>query len=213
VKTDEFLTMLANRVEAVDLRAPLRRYVLAVALGTVAAVLLTAGLLGLRPGLVGDLAEPMFWVKEFFCIFLASAGVSLVTRLARPGARLGMTPLGIVLPLLGIWLLASFVLYSADPDARLALVLGRTARVCPILIALVSTPLFIAFMWSLRGLAPTQLRLAGAAGGFAAGAIGALVYSLHCPELAPPFVGIWYSLGILIPSIVGAALGPRLLRW
>jgi hypothetical protein len=62
-------------------------------------------------------------------------------------------------------------------------------------------------------MAPTRLRLAGAAAGFAAGAVGALVYSVHCPELAAPFLGVWYLLGILIPTAVGALLGPRLLHW
>jgi hypothetical protein len=65
----------------------------------------------------------------------------------------------------------------------------------------------------MKGLAPTRLRLAGAAMGFAAGAMGALVYSVHCPELAAPFLGFWYLLGMLIPTAIGMALGPRLLRW
>jgi hypothetical protein len=39
------------------------------------------------------------------------------------------------------------------------------------------------------------------------------VYSLHCPELAAPFIGIWYLSGILIPTMLGAWLGPWLLRW
>ena len=47
----------------------------------------------------------------------------------------------------------------------------------------------------------------------AAGATGALVYSLHCLELAAPFLGSWYLLGMLIPTVVGVALGPRVLRW
>jgi len=175
--------------------------------------LLTAALLGLRPSLVGDLAQPMFWTKEVFCVALAGAGLVVVKRLAQPGASLGLAPLAIALPLIALWLLASYVLYSADPDARGQLVLGHTASVCPFLIALVSAPLFVAFMWSLRNLAPTRLRLAGATGGFASGSMGALVYSLHCPELAAPFVGIWYVLGILMPTIVGTLLGPRLLRW
>ena len=213
MKTDDLVTLLASGADAVDLRAPARRYRLAVALGTAAAALLTAALLGLRPSLVDDLAVPMFWAKELFCFALAATGVLLVKRLARPGAKLGLAPLGIVLPVLAIWVLASIVLYRSDPGARAALMLGQTASVCPFLIALVSAPLLLVFMWSLRSLAPTRLRLAGAAAGFAAGAIGALVYSLHCPELAAPFVGIWYVLGILIPTVAGAALGPRLLRW
>ena len=44
-------------------------------------------------------------------------------------------------------------------------------------------------------------------------AIGALAYTLHCPELAAPFLAIWYVLGMLIPTAFGAWLGPRLLRW
>jgi hypothetical protein len=209
MKTDELVSMLASGAQAVDPREPVRRYLLAVALGAVAATLLTAVSLGLRPTLVDDLAVPTFWAKELFCVALAGTGVLLVKRLARPGARLGLAPLGIVLPVLALWLLASSVLYTAEPGARAALVFGRTASVCPFLIAFVSTPLFVAFMWSFRDLAPTRLHLAGAAGGFAAGAMGALVYSLHCPE----FVGIWYVLGILIPTILGTWLGPRLLRW
>ncbi len=93
------------------------------------------------------------------------------------------------------------------------MIFGQTAGVCPFRIALISTPLFVGIFWAIRGLAPTRLRLAGAAGGFAAGSLGALVYSLHCPELAAPFLGIWYVLGIAIPTAVGAWAGPRLLRW
>ena len=78
---------------------------------------------------------------------------------------------------------------------------------------LVAAPLFLAFVWVLKDLAPTRLRCAGAGPGFAAGAIGALVYSLHCPELAAPFIGVWYLLGMPIPTAIGASLGPRLLRW
>ena len=213
MNTDELVTLLASRAEALDPRAPARRYGVAVALGAVAAILLTAALLGLRRSLVDDLAVPMFWAKELFCLALAGAGVLVVRRLARPGAKLGLAPLAMVLPVLALWLLAGYVLYTAEPGARAQLVLGHTASVCPFLIALVAAPLFAAFMWSLRDLAPTRLRLAGAAGGFAAGAMGALVYSLHCPELAAPFVGIWYVLGILVPTLVGTWLGPRLLRW
>jgi hypothetical protein len=28
-----------------------------------------------------------------------------------------------------------------------------------------------------------------------------------------PFLAIWYLLGMLIPTLLGALLGPRLLRW
>jgi hypothetical protein len=82
-----------------------------------------------------------------------------------------------------------------------------------LLIALLSMPLFIAALRVMRGLAPTRLRLAGAAAGFAAGATAALVYCLHCPEMSPVFVGFWYLLGMLIPTALGALIGPRVLAW
>ena len=62
-------------------------------------------------------------------------------------------------------------------------------------------------------MAPTHLRRAGALAGFASGASAALVYALHCPELAAPFIGTWYVLGMLIPTLAGALLGERLFRW
>jgi hypothetical protein len=43
--------------------------------------------------------------------------------------------------------------------------------------------------------------------------LGAVVYSLHCPEMGAPFIGTWYLLGMLIPTLIGAALGRTLLRW
>ena len=49
--------------------------------------------------------------------------------------------------------------------------------------------------------------------GLFAGAAGASIYTLHCPEMDAPFIAVWYLSGILIPAIVGLVLGSRLLRW
>ena len=65
----------------------------------------------------------------------------------------------------------------------------------------------------MQGLAPTRPALAGAFSGLVAGAAGALVYAWHCPEMAAPFIATWYLLGIAGPAVVGALLGPMLLRW
>ena len=66
---------------------------------------------------------------------------------------------------------------------------------------------------ALRELAPTRLRLAGAAAGALAGGAGAAVYALHCPEFGAPFLAVWYVLGMALPVAAGAWLGPRVLRW
>ena len=74
-------------------------------------------------------------------------------------------------------------------------------------------PVFAAAMVALRSLAPTRPAWAGAAAGALAGGAGAAVYALHCPELAAPFLAVWYVAGMGLPVLLGAVLGPRLLRW
>ncbi|MFM8989141.1 MAG: NrsF family protein [Alphaproteobacteria bacterium] len=43
--------------------------------------------------------------------------------------------------------------------------------------------------------------------------MGAIGYALHCPEAALAFVATWYTAGIALAGALGAALGPRVLRW
>lgn len=213
MKTDDLVSLLATRVEPIDARRRMRRYALATTAGMLGALAIIAGILHLNRALSHEVIEPMFWVREAYCAALGSLGFVAVTRLARPGIRLGVVPAGIGAVVIAMWIFAVLTLLTAPAQDRARLLLGTTAAVCPFLITLVAAPLFVAFVWVLRGEAPTQLRLAGAAGGFAAGAFGALAYSLHCPELTAPFIGVWYLLGMLLPTVIGASLGPRLVRW
>ena len=191
----------------------MRRYVLGMSAGALAALLLTGGVLHLNPALPHEVSEPAFWVRELYCTSLSALAVLAVARLARPGARLGVLPAGIAVVVLIMCILAAISLLSVPSQSRVHLLLGTTFAVCPFLIAFISAPLFFAFLWILKDLAPTRLRWAGAGAGFAAGAIGALLYTLHCPELATPFIATWYLLGMLIPTAIGAWFGPRRLRW
>jgi hypothetical protein len=93
------------------------------------------------------------------------------------------------------------------------LLLGQSWRVCPILIALLSTPTFAGMFWAVGQMAPVRPRMTGAAIGLLAGATATVAYCLHCPEMAPPFWSTWYLLGMLLPGALGSLLGPRLLRW
>jgi hypothetical protein len=213
VKTEDLVSMLSTGVEPVDPKRIAWRYLLAVSGGTLAALALTATALKLNPALLQELSEPMFWAREAFCASLGTVGLVGIARLSRPGRPLGLIPVGIALPVVAMWALAALVLVTAPSPSRTHLIFGQTARVCPFLIAMIATPPFFALIWAIRGLAPTRLRLTGAIAGFAAGSIGALAYSLHCPELAAPFIGIWYLLGITLCTTLGVWAGPRLLRW
>jgi hypothetical protein len=211
--TDQLVTMLAQGAEPVARRASGRRFAAALLAGSVAAVVLMLALLGLRPDLREAVRDAMFWVKLGVPALLLVAGLVACTRLGRPGLRVGSAGAVLLLPVAVIWLLAAFALDSAPASARVALVLGDSSAACVASIALLATPTFIAVFWAMQGLAPTRPALAGAFSGLVAGAAGALVYSWHCPEMAAPFIATWYLLGIAGPAVVGALLGPVLLRW
>jgi hypothetical protein len=213
MKTDELVAMLATGAGAVEPHATARRYVPALAGGTLGAALLMALLLGARHDLAQALLLPMLWFKFAFAGLLAAVGVAVAVRLSRPGGRLGGLAAALAAPVLAMWALAAAELFSADPAQRKHLFFGDTWTTCPIFIAVLSVPVFVGVVRAMNGLAPTRLRLAGAAAGFASGAVATVVYSLHCPEMTAPFIGFWYLLGMLIPSAAGALLGPRLLRW
>ena len=213
MNTDDMIRMLAANVQPVAPHRGARRLAIAAGVGIAGAAVIMVPWLGVRAQLAAEAQLAMFWGKAGFVALLFAAGLFAAGRLSRPGAALVWAPAAIVAALIAMWMAAAVVLLQAAPEERAQLLLGETWRSCPFNIALLSVPAFVAAFWAMRGLAPTRLRLAGAAAGLFAGAAGALVYTLHCAELAAPFLGTWYVLGMLIPAAAGALLGPRLLRW
>lgn len=213
MKTDEFVAMLARGSAEIAPRVIERRFVVGIGLGVMASSLLLVATLDIRVDLAMAVRLPMFWLKLGFAASLMLASLLAAVRLSRPGTPVGRAPAAIVTPIAALWLLAVVTLMTAAPGQRLALLLGTTWTVCPLLIAMLAVPVFVGSMWALAGLAPTRLRMAGAAAGLLSGATAALLYSLHCPEMAAPFLATWYVLGIAIPMVFGALLGPRFLRW
>jgi len=212
MNTEQLIAMLATQPQTAPASAR-RRFAIAIGLGALAAALLMAIFLGVRHDLADAARLPAFWGKVLFAACLAAGSLVAAARLSRPGVRLAWAPGALAVPVAAMWLVAAIALAHAAPDERVELMLGQTWRSCPGLIALLSAPVFVAVLWAMKGLAPTRLRLAGAAAGLLAGTTGALVYTLHCPELAAPFVGSWYLVGMLMPAAAGALVGPRVLGW
>lgn len=213
MNTDELIRRLAADAAPAPRHAFVRRHGRGMLLGAGGSVLLMALLFGIRPDLHELAATPLFWAKLAFPFATAAAAWPLVLRLSRPGAALGWRVWLVAVPVAIVWLAAANALLQAAPAQRLELVLGSTWRECPFNIALLSLPGFVGACWAMKGLAPTHLRAAGAAAGLLAGATAALAYSLHCPETSVAFWAVWYLLGMLLPALLGALLGRRLLRW
>jgi len=213
MKTDDLIDMLARGPDVRVDAHRWRRFLLPALLGLAACVLLMQLLLGTRHDIGHALLLPAFWIKFCFALVLTVVGALAVRKLSAPGAKLGGLAPMVALPLVALWGLAAWVLWQAPPQARAALVWGQTWRVCTVLIVVLAVPVFIAALVAIKKRAPTRLRTAGAAAGLAAGATAAMVYCLHCPEMSPAFVGVWYVLGIAAMTLVGALIGPKVLSW
>ncbi|NML43620.1 DUF1109 domain-containing protein [Ramlibacter sp. G-1-2-2] len=214
MKTEDLIALLAAQAQPVPRHAARRALALALLAGLPLSLALMLAGYGLRPGLAASLVQqPMALLKLLLPALVAVAGFVAIERLARPGVPVRRAFWGVVLPLLLLWILGLAAWLGAPAAERPELLWGRTWRTCALSISWIALPVFAASLLALRGLAPTRPALAGAAAGVLAAGSGAAVYALHCPELAAPFLAIWYVLGMAIPVAAGAWLGPRVLRW
>ena len=213
MKTDDLVAMLATGAAPAPRRAAGRRLAIAVLAGMPLSFAILLAEYGVRRDLVQAMFWPMFWVKVLFPLCIAAAAFVTVQRLARPGVPVRRAWIGIAVPVLVVWVLAAMSWFNAPPEERMPLLMGESWRTCAVSIGLMALPVFAAALVALKGLAPTRPALAGAAAGGLAGGVGAAVYALHCMELTAPFLAVWYISGIAVPVVLGAVLGPRLLRW
>jgi hypothetical protein len=213
MKTEAFISLLAKHDTGLS-RSGVQRWQLGLGLGATFSALMMLVLFGLSPQLWQDMqTQPTFWLKIFFPTTLVVLSGVLFPKIGTPGMPWQFWRLALALPWLAVVLVAMWILMQIPSAQRADTILGNTWHVCSANIALLSAPVFASLLWSMRSLAPTQLGWAGTISGLLAGAVGASIYALHCPELAVPFVAIWYGLGMLFWAVVGAVLGPRLLRW
>ena len=211
--SDDLLDRLSASLHPTPAGLVLRRLLIGLAAGGAVSLALIAVTLGPRPDFPPAATQPMFWVKFAYALAIAVVALWAGERLARPGGRARGRLTWLAAPLLIVVALALWRLVEAPPGARMSLVMGHSARLCPWYVLAASLAPFAGLVWAARGLAPTRLRLTGLVLGLAAGGMGAFAYAMHCDEMAAPFLGAWYSLGIAGAGLVGWLTAPRLLRW
>lgn len=169
--------------------------------------------LGPRHDLAAALGTFRFPWKFVLTTSFAAAATLLALRLARPGAdlRAGKVALVAAIALLAGSVAAELlVVPAADWGARLV---GRNWLLCLVNVPLLSIAPLAAMLFALRRGAPSSPSALGAAAGLLAGAIGATFYAAHCFDDSPLFVATWYTLGVGLVTLAGAAIGARLLKW
>jgi hypothetical protein len=211
MKTDALIDLLAQGAGPAPKAVVARRLLPAAALGLVVSAALSLLVVGPVPGSM--YATPAPWIKLAYGAALAAAAGWWTARLAKPVPRVAGPTRAVAGVLMAMALLGALVLIGVPAGERPAALLGHSWLACPWAVALVSLPGLGAMLWGLRQLAPTRPRAAGFAAGLAAGALGATGYALACSEVSATFVAIWYTLGVLLTGLVGAWLGPRVLRW
>lgn len=213
MKTDDLIRMLSTNVEAVDRRQMSRTIAGAGAFGAAGALGAVLIVLGGRPDMWSDEAIAFLIAKLIFAAAVTALAFVYLIRLARPGGTRGGWTALVALPFVGIVGLATISLAFAPAPHWQMMFMGDEWLECLLSIPIIAIVPFALVIWAVRQAAPTDLRRTGAFAGLVAGGLSATGYALHCTADSLPFVAIWYSGTIMLCTLAGAVLGPRLLRW
>jgi hypothetical protein len=213
MKTDDLVAMLSTNVEPIGSGRVVRTISIAVAAGAALAFGFMLVGLGVRADLTATRATVFLLLKVAFALAVVGMAMRYLTRLARPGAERGISPLAIAVPFAGIALLGIINLGMAPSSHWNGMILGDEWLECLLSIPIIAIVPFAVTIFAVRRAAPTNLVRTGAVAGLIAGGISAMAYALHCTDDSLPFVAVWYGGTIVLCTLAGAALGPRLLRW
>jgi hypothetical protein len=213
MKTDELIDVLATNLEPIKGEELRNTLMIALAIGVVAAFCLLLAMFGLPAAALGGEFSALKVLALAFTLGLVAAGASLLTKSARPGEPGRKLLILIGLLFLAIFIAALVTLLLADQAAWSGIVFGPQWAACLVCIPLFAVVPFASLSWALHRGAPTNLVRTGAIAGLVAGALGAAVFAFHHSGGSIPFIAFWYGGPILACALVGALLGPRLLRW
>jgi hypothetical protein len=213
MKTDDLIDILSTNIEAVDRRLMSRTIAGAVAVSAVVALGGALIMLGSRTDAWRAEALGFMFSKLTFAVTVAALAFFYLIRFARPARGQRGSMALVALPFVGIVGLAAISLAYAPAMHWQTMFMDDEWLECLLSIPIIAIVPFALVVWAVRQAAPTDLRRAGALAGLVAGGLSAAGYGLHCTADSLPFVAVWYSGTILLCTLVGAVLGPRLLRW
>jgi hypothetical protein len=213
MKTDDLVALLSTNVEPVDRKAVARTLYVAIALAVTVALGIAFAGLGVRPDLMTTSALTYLTIKLAFAIGIVGLAMVYLTRLARPGGERKISPFVVVVPFIVVVALAGISLGSAPREHWERMIVGGEWLECLLSIPIIAIVPFAVAIWAVRRAAPTNLVRAGAFAGLVAGGVSAMAYALHCTDDSLPFIALWYGGTVVLCTLAGATLGPRLLRW
>lgn len=212
MKTDDLIDMLGTNVEPIR-RPAGRMLTLIIAGGALIAGCIVLATLGVRPDLLQSGSALFLAVKIGLMLVVLIPASIYLRRIARPGGEQRVSMGLLALPFVALVALAIAFL-SATPTSHWAATLVDDEWLeCLVSIPVIAIVPFAAIIWAVRQMAPTDLVRAGATAGLVAGCLSALGYALHCSADSIPYITLWYGGTVVLCTLAGALLGPRLLRW
>jgi hypothetical protein len=213
MKTDDLIALLSTNPGPVDRRSVARTLHVALAEGLIVSLGIAFAALGVRPDLMTTRALIFLFIKLFFAVGIISLASIYLTRLARPGGERKTSAVLVAIPFGAIAVLSVISLGFAPSSHWDKMIVGDQWLECLLSIPVIAIVPFAAAILAVRRAAPTNLARTGAFAGLIAGGVSAVGYALHCADDSLPFVAVWYGGTIVLCTLAGAALGPRLLRW
>ena len=213
MKTDDLVVMLSTNVEPIRHGRVGRTISIAVVVGAVIALAIMLVGLGVRADVTTSRAALFLSLKLAFAFAVVGVALRYLIMLARPGSESGISPLAVAVPFAAIALLGLLSLADAPSGHWNRMVAGGEWLECLLSIPIIAIVPFAVTIFAVRRAAPTNLVRAGAFAGLVAGGVSAMAYAFHCTDDSLPFVAVWYGGTIVLCTLAGASLGPRLLRW
>ncbi len=168
--------------------------------------------LGVRNDLAMGMADEMFFLRSGILLMLGVATAFAAVNLARPGV--GNLNRG------WIWALAAAALFpltaaimSAINTPPIEALRPMEGLKCLAISGLAALVVGSGLTSWLRHGAPTSPERAGWLVGIASGALGAAAYNIYCPFNDIYYIGLWFTLPVLVSAILGRMIVPHLIRW
>lgn len=181
--------------------------------GLIISVMIFSVFIGVRPDISTAIFDPHVIFKFIFSGSMIFLAARFASSLLRPGQSYSSNLWWVVLPLLTLAFGALGQMITSPVDYWLSGLVGRYPEACLMNIPILASAPLICLMIISRNGAPTNPALAGLWIGAQSGALGASLYALHCPDDSALFVATWYSLAIMITSVIGMIIGARVLKW
>lgn len=206
------LDAIAEDLTPVRPSSPVVAWAAAITL-TLAGGVFVIATLGFRDAFGASATDPAFLVRTAILVMLALFALRSATAMARPeigashgelrwvAAIAGLVPIAAIIAALASQIPVAERLYPANGMECLTWSIG------------IGVVLGALLTWWLRRGAPVSPKRAGIVTGLAAGSLGALAYSMHCPHNDIVYIGLWYTLAIAATTLLGRLIVPHFIRW